>query len=471
MDVSKSTAKMFVAKLFNAISLFAGITYFSRALGPSGIGQFFLFEMLVGLAAIVTDFGLRGAVEKRISERQYAPDIFATAIVLKGGLFIIVSVGLLAGSSRINTFVGEPVTWLLLVAIFTRESALLTIRVISGELRVGETAVLRAIQRFSWMSIGSILVYNGFGTKGIIYAYIIGFVAMFIIGVLRQQTEIGHPTIESSKTLLSYSRYYFVSQAGVYVYSWVDIALIGVYMTSDAVGAYEVAWRVTLLVTLLANSIALTIFPQISRWDASETKELIEDLLPNAITPALLLVIPSFVGTFLLSEQILRVVFGEGFSGAALVLVILMFQRIFQALQVVVGRALEGINKANFVARATIVTLVINFVLNIILIPWYGITGAAIATGSSFIINTLLHTMYLSRHLKISVFYNEVAWCIVSSIGMGTIVFILLQYITVETFLTLSMAIGVGAASYFLFLILNKNMRRKILRQTHHLLE
>ena len=462
MNLSKSTVKLFVAKVLNAVVLFLGLAYFAKVLGPSQIGVFFLFEMLVGLLSIFTDFGLRGATEKRLSEQKHPGKVLASALLLKALLFLTIAGGIFIASPYVNAYVGEQVAGLLIVALFFRETALLSVRVISGEMRVGETAILRIIQRTVWVILGVVLVSRGFGTYGLITAYIIGFVAMTGLGLCKCQTELDIPTKETSQSLVDYSKYYFVSQAGGYAYSWMDIALIGLFLTSAAVGAYEIAWRVTLLVTLLASSIGLTIFPQVSEWETENAVDRIEALLPKALTPALILVIPAFFGTVLLADEILTIIFGEGFGGAAVALMILMFQRIFQSVHVVVGRALEGIDKPNLVARATVTTIVLNIVLNVVLIPQYGIVGAAIATASSYTINTALHFYYLSQFLSIRIDYIEISWCTIASVAMFGMILVTMRVVAIGSPAELIGLIFVGAVVYFAVLVMYRPLRSKI---------
>jgi len=63
---------------------------------------------------------------------------------------------------------------------------------------------------------------------------------------------------------------------------------------------------------------------------------------------------------------------------------------------------LSGIGKPGTVAKITLVGAVLNIVMNITLIPLYGITGAAIATSVSYVVMAFSSTIILRKYVKIT---------------------------------------------------------------------
>ncbi|GAA0668926.1 hypothetical protein GCM10009020_13500 [Natronoarchaeum mannanilyticum] len=229
-----------------------------------------------------------------------------------------------------------------------------------------------------------------------------------------------------------------------------DVALLGLFLTQSDVSIYEVSWRVTAIVMLLGQSVATTIFPQVSKWDADGAHERIENLLPQAVAPVLLLVIPAFMGTIVLSQEILSVVFGSEYAVGQLVLIILMGEKVIQSVHIILGTALQGIDRPDLAARAAIIAIFLNLVLNIVLILQYGIVGAAVATGLSFIANSLLHAYYLSQFVNIRLPWQEIGATVVASIGMGSIVFMIKNYHTIDSLQSLLGIVITGMVVYAL---------------------
>ena len=462
MNIARSSIKLSVAHGANAIITFGGVAVFANWLAPGELGVFFLFEALVGVLMIPADFGLRGAVEKRISEDNSPGEMLTTAFSLKTVPLLLIVSGVLLFRGYVNDYVGESIGLLLVVAIIGHELYQLGVQIVSAELRVGETAVLRLTHKAIWFAVGYLLLQHGFGVKSLIYGLIVGYVIPFLWAMSKRSTPFRRPSMKHVHSLTAYSRYNFVSAVSGYFYSWMDVLIIGLFLTSAHVGAYEVAWRVTGVVVIGSTAIAQTIFPQVSRWDAEEALERIERLIPRAVTPSLIIAVPSFFGTLLFSREILTFVFDAEYSIAWLVLIVLMSEKIFQAVHVITGRSLKATDHPELAARAAIVAITTNLILNLALVWQFGIVGAAVATVISFFINTAMCINYLSRYLTIRIPWREIAWVVVSSVGMTVVLLGVESVIRVDSLLRLLVVIGLGGTVYAGFVLLSPTLREKV---------
>jgi len=466
MDLARSSLKLFIANLANAAIGFLGITYFAQKLGATPMGIFFLFEALLGMLAIPADFGLRGAVEKRISEGESPGVLLSSAIALKFVPITAIVLAILLLRSYINNYLGADVAVFLAVAIVLQEAAQLSIFVLKGELRVGETAVLQVARQAIWVGLGAILVSRGFGAKGLIYGLLTGLGVMLLWGWYKSSTSPERPSREHARSLFDYGKYNMVSSIGGYFYSWMDVALIGLFLTQAHVGAYEVAWRVTTIVLLLSNAIAESVLPQVSRWDTEGASSKIESAIRETITPSLLLVIPSFFGAVVFSREILGIVFGEEFTIAWLVLIILMGEKILQSIHKILGRSLQGVDRPDLAAYATVAAVLANLLLNVVLIVRFGIVGAAIATTISFALNTFLHGYFLSRFVRIDFPMGEIGWLVVASIVMTAGLGLLSMFVELSNLYRLVFVILLGAAMYGGTVLLYRPLREKVTNWT-----
>ena len=82
--------------------------------------------------------------------------------------------------SWINTYIGADVAVLLAVAIVLQEVAKLSVVVLKGRLRVGETAILNVVHRVTWVGGGALLVSYGLKAEAMIYSLLAGFGVMLI---------------------------------------------------------------------------------------------------------------------------------------------------------------------------------------------------------------------------------------------------------------------------------------------------
>jgi len=464
MNVARSSIKVFVARATSSVIVFFGIAFFARELGSHQIGIFFLFQALLGMIAIPADFGINSSVTKRLSEGWAPGSLLSTAILLKSLLLLPFIVGIILFKGAINNYLGADLALLLVLALILQESAKFSIQVLKGELRVGETAGPLFSRKLVYVGVGAGFVSMGVGVEGVIYGLFAGLIVMLIWAVRRSSTTPSYPSLGYARSLFDYSKYAFISSVGGYFYSWMDIAIIGLFLAQSDVGVYEIAWRVTAVVMLFSSSIANTIFPQVSQWEAEDATKRIESLLSDAIMPALFISIPAFFGVVLFSKEILGLVFGVEYRAGWLVLIILMGEKVIQSIHVILGRSLQGINQPDLAAKASIISIVLNFVLNIILVIEYGIVGAAAATALSFIVNSILHAYYLSRFVSIHISYTQISGCLIASFAMTIVLSLIESTVKIGSLPTLLLTIFVGVIAYIGFILLIPTTREVVLQ-------
>lgn len=463
MDLGRSSLKLFTMQGGRALLLFLGIIYFARELGADELGSLFLFQALQGLLMLPADLGVRGALEKRLSEGINPERILGSALALKVGLLSIVSICILIAHPILNRYIGADLAIFLVLTIILFDLTQFAVYGLRGELRVGETAPIMFSLRFIWIGFGSVLVWLGFGVFGIVYAMLLAGTITTVWGFWKLETAFGRPTFEQSRSLIDYSKYYAIASVGGSVYQWIDIAIIGLLLTNAYVSAYEIAWQVTLLVLLVSKSISWSIFPQISRWDVEAATDKIEDTISRAIAFALFLSVPAFIGGSLFASEILEFLFGREYVIATTVLVILFFEKIIQSVNDIVESSVRALDRPDMAAKATIVSIGLNIILNPILVFSIGFVGAAIATGFSWFVNTLLHIYYLRQLVSFEFPYSILGWYVISSLIMGAVVLVVQSVFPVTNVVRLFSLVLVGTTVYGLLAVSIPSVRTRII--------
>jgi len=461
MNLSRSTAKIFASRISKSVITFLAIAYFARAIGSAQLGVFFLFQTSISLLSLPTDLGIKIGVEKRISEGKPGDEVLATALLLKTLFIIVVSIPVLIFTSQINGYIGGEVAHLLILALLLEELARLLIAVLRGEMRVGETASLELLRVSGWTLAGALLVYFGFDSLGIIYGYIAGAFLTSIVTFYKIRTGIAMPSFFRVRSLFNYSKYAFIGSIGGMVYSWMDIALIGFFLTQSAVGVYEVAWRVAAVSLLFTQAIRTVLFPKMNELGADGDVEQMENLFEKSITPALIFVIPALFGSIIYSEEILFYLFSPEFATASLVLVIFLFDKVQRAFSLMLIGPIHAFDRPDLAAISTLVGIFLNLLLNIALIPRYGIEGAAFATTVAATVNTGLMYYYLLQYMSPKIPFVEIAWCIVSSLILLICLLIIDNIFAVGSLADLVLIVASAVIVYSFFVLLNSEIRRK----------
>lgn len=462
MNITDSSARIFISETIISVIGFAGIMFFARELGPVSIGIFFLFQAILNVLTATSDLGIGMAVEKRMSEGNDPGDILATGLLMRVITLLVIVSGILYLREAINQYIGADFALHLAAAAVFAAFGELAISALQGELRVGETAILNLIRQTSWVSIGIVLFFFGFGTTALIYGLLLGVIVMSIWAAKRISTTLGHPSYEYARSIFDFAKYSFMGSIAWQIHNWMDILIIGWLLTQADIGTYEVAWRVAGVTIILSRAIAVAVLPQISAWEATNATKQIEGLFRDAITPALGLVIPAVFGAVILSREILGVLFGPEYTAGWLVLIVLIAGKLPESIQAIVARYLQGLNRPDLEARATVVATILNLVLNIVLISQFGLIGAAVATTVSYAAGTAIRLRYLSWLITIQFPYREISWCVLASVIMAGIVFWLRMSFSINSFLLLSGIIVAGAGVYTAVILTSSQLRTRV---------
>lgn len=469
MNLTRSSLDLFSAKVLSAVISFIALAYFAQELGANKLGSYFLFEASLGLISVVSDFGINGATEKRVSENNTRGAYLSSSVLLKTLLAIGSSIIIFIFRHDLNNYLGGDFYLWLIIALVIQEYARLFLFVLKGELRVGETAFLRISRQVTWALTGSILISIGYGTIGLISGLILSRFVMLVFGWYKCSIKFKLPTLFHLRSLFDFGKYNFVSSIGGYVYNWMDVVILGMFVTQSQIAIYEVAWRITSIPLLLSNAIAESVFPQISLWDSQNKQSKIRAVVKDSITASVIVVIPSFFGVLLLSGEILTTIFGKEYVAGSIVLIILMAEKIVQAYQKIIGRVLSGIDYPNLSAIAAGSSTITNLLLNVLLINQFGIEGAAIATTLSFILNTILHGYYLRRFIAFDYFYYEIVWISISSVIMSISIMIMMSFIEITSIFLLIILISIAIFVYSAAILVNNSIREKVTMVFHSL--
>lgn len=184
------------------------------------------------------------------------------------------------------------------------------------------------------------------------------------------------------------------------VISWTDTLMIGYYKSSTDVGIYRIAFKVATLITFIqfaVNSIAApTIASLYAEDDLTALRKYIKYI--GVINAAFAIPITLFIIVF--SEPLLNL-FGAEYTSGTVLLPILAVGQLVNALAGPVMYILNMTGKEKLSQRIMIWMTGLNIILNVVLIPRYGIVGAAIATTISMVTWNVIAAFYVYKYYKV----------------------------------------------------------------------
>jgi len=167
-----------------------------------------------------------------------------------------------------------------------------------------------------------------------------------------------------------------------------DAVMLGLMSTNQQTGLYVSAFKIVGLTMIPAGLLTAPFFPSLSAgWDDQQTRF---DRSRTFAISVLIISLPLVVFIAIYPDLILRILFGQAYSEAETTLLILMMSMVVMHLRIIYSSPLVAWNEERYHMVATLIGAVLNVLLNFLLIPKYGIIGAAFASLISHAVISVL---------------------------------------------------------------------------------
>jgi O-antigen/teichoic acid export membrane protein len=218
------------------------------------------------------------------------------------------------------------------------------------------------------------------------------------------------------------------------IWASLQVVLLSKLTTETDVGLFSAAAQLMVPVTLVFQSIVVSIFPTMCRRFEPSFHGL-RRVANHLIAVLLVIALPTAVGLFFLADSALLLLYGgRDFLLASTVLRIMVWLLILTALTSALGQVLLASLKEKITLRIVTVNALISLILGLILISQFGLIGAAIATLLTAVINFVQHYLPVSKLLS-NIALGRLAWKpIVACLGMAAYLSLVTEQ---EIFLTI----------------------------------
>jgi O-antigen/teichoic acid export membrane protein len=380
----------------------------ARALGTAGFGAYAVALAWATFLAVPASFGLGPLVVRHVAAYAQREQwgllrgvIRRTTQAVVAGAAAVVGVAALVGLALRDTrpeIVGPFLIGLLLVPLFAltglRQAAIQGLhRVVLG--RFPDTIVLPGT--FLLLAVIAVwLLGDGFTASWAIALNVAAatcalVVAMVVLrwalpsSVRRSKPEYEHADwVRSAMPLLAMSLLLSASNR-------ISIILLGTLDSADAAGLFNVALRVATFTSFLFVAATYPLYPNVARLWAIEDPAAIQRLVTRAIRIVSIFSVLAAAGFIVLADEILGI-FGVEFRAAADALRILVLGELIKVLTGFGGVALVMTSQEASMARAAALTVALNLLLGTVLIPVWGVNGAA----ASFAISAVASGAYIA---------------------------------------------------------------------------
>jgi O-antigen/teichoic acid export membrane protein len=417
--ISGSSLSLFINLSGYAINFFTGLVL-ARLLGAENYGFYTLIFTWASLLTICSVFGIDDLLVKKTAEYESKNNtalarhiiIWALKITIAASLIILLSsVAILHLFSDFN--LNEKKVFVLgLLSIPVYSLIIVYQAIMRGRHKVMLGQIPDKIFRPLLFLLIFIALYFTVSANALIDAVclnLLSYVAicLWIIFMLYKEFSAGlpwkkHDTIsENSKQWIKSSWYYFIATIVAIINVRADIIMLGWLKTDKEVGIYNIAARFSdfteFSLLLLTPVIAPVISGLYAKNNTSELQIIVKKTAKlNTVFALLLTVVLIIFGKFFLGW------FGQDFNTGYSALIILCTGHFVNVFLGPAGNVLCMTNFEKYAFYAGVAGTVVNILLNYFLIPNFGMNGAAVATGFSFLVWNGLQSYFAFRKLQIN---------------------------------------------------------------------
>jgi O-antigen/teichoic acid export membrane protein len=393
-----------LARVGGLVALGIATFIVARSGGPAAVGVYALLRVLVGLFGVLISAGLPGAVTYFLAgesrdDPHLRPTIVAQALV--GGAAAAV-IWLLATPLLTSTFLdtaGTSVVGWASVMVFSHLFVATAKSCNQGNGNLPGANLVILLEDLMFLPAFA-LVY-AFGIEGyaaIVASLVLGDVAVALISWARLRRDgffaLGAgPSISLARSIVGYGTRAQIGGVIGLLNLRLDFLLLGALAGPAALGIYAVASKFAELLRLLPLALTYVLYPRFTSDGPEVARIKARALMPKAGA----LTLGAAVPLALSAGFLLPVIYGAEFVGAVIPAYILLVGLASEGFSSVATAFLYGTGRPGLNSLAMGAGLAVTVVLDLLLVPAHGATGAAVASSVSYLTVTTVLALFFFR--------------------------------------------------------------------------
>jgi O-antigen/teichoic acid export membrane protein len=414
LELAKGGAQTFIVKLAGLALSFVLTIFIARNLGTGSVGIYALSLTIAGVSCALGKLGLETAVLRFTAEFSARDNYRSIRKMYLLSLKCLLPVGAVLS---IAVFLLSP---LLSKSLFHTGHLSLSLKVISlsilpailYSLNAEALRGLRRIKEYSFLqsaacSLFSLIIlwiFLSFSSHVLlpVFAYTISvFFVMALsfylwLNAMRPQINgVIHDDFDL-RGLLKVSFPMFIASFSALIMGWADTIILGLFRSEVDVGIYNVAFRVALLPGFLLIAVNSIAGPKFAEHHGKGDIKNAQKTAQQSTKLIFLSSLPVIVILLAFPERVLSL-FGSDFTAGKYVLILVVVGQLVNCCCGSVALFLNMTGRHVLVRNVISMATLLNITLNLILIPRYGIHGAALATMTSTIFWNVILMIYIHK--------------------------------------------------------------------------
>jgi O-antigen/teichoic acid export membrane protein len=416
----KNIGSLFVSQTLGYVIVFIYTIYLIRYLGVENFGILSFALALTSILEILSDLGLnilmtRDVARDRDLTNKYLKNIVSIKIVL---LVCLVTITVLALNMLNYSQTELYVVYLLLFMLIFNTFSAVFFYLFQAYEKLEYQSIANLLNS-SLMFIGVFLVIrfnSGLIILSIIYALISGLILSFYVYISITRFKFPRPSFEFDrefwKPTIGRALQFGLISVFATIYVWIDSVMLSFMVGNEAVGIYNAAYRIVLILLFVPVVINAAVFPVMSRLYGSSESSL-QRITEKYFKFMILISIPMGILITFFAGNIILLLFGDAYYASVIALQILIWATVVTFINSSYVQLFQSSNKQLTVTKIAFIGMILNIVLNLLLIPKYSYIAASFNTlitelGGAFLILTIASRQKSLNPRKVSVDFVKI---------------------------------------------------------------
>jgi O-antigen/teichoic acid export membrane protein len=460
--------------LISLSSLFL-IPILTKNLSIAEYGMWVQIVVTVGLIPNIITLGLPFSMIRflasstditKIREGFYSIFLFCSVIALVFSLLLFIFSGIISRYLLTDTLIIKMLAILLFFACLN----IITLNFFRTFQKMVKYNLFSLMNTYIGFFLIIILILITHNIIGALIGLLVSYILLFIISFSYIVSEIGFklPKFNMITKYLSFGLPTIPGNLSNWIIDSSDRYIIGIILGVSFVGLYNPGYTLGNIIMMFATPFSI-LLPSIlaNHFDKNENLT-VETILEYSFKYFILLTIPAVFGLTLLSKSLLYIIATPdiAITGYLITPFTAISSLLFGAGSII-AQILILKMKTRTNAIIGITAAILNLILNLLLISYIGLLGAALATLIAYIITFGLKLFYSFKFIKFNLNIKLVIKCIISSIFMST--FIIL--INPTTIINIIITIGISTIIYTMSILILKGITKEEFKYFKQLLQ
>lgn len=421
----KNVSVLFIGNFVAYIISFFYVMYSARYLGAENYGVLSFALAFSGVLALIVDLGLNSLIVRELARDKLLINKYVINIILIKLILSVLTLSLLY--LILNLFMFLETTKLIVLIITTFY--------IIGSFSQIFYSVFQAFEKMEYQALGQILnsflmlmgilfvIFNKGTVLNVAIVYLLVSIVIFMYYLSIYLKKYSWPSLNLDLNFWKSSLMKSIPLSLSTIFSLIiyraDTIILSIYSGTFAIGVYAASYNLIDVLIVIPSIFTISIYPVLSKLHVS-SKESFKISYKLSFKYLLILGLPIAVGTTLLAEQIIMLIYGLGFKKSIISLQILIWSIPLMFLTYLLRTTLVSMDKQVLLSKILIITLIANITLNLIIIPSFSYVGAAAVTVITEFISFCLCYSYISKIMGVKLkLINNILKPVTASIIMG----------------------------------------------------